>query len=134
MLRFIFNICLLLQIRDYLEKRLVEIFSNQIHFNGKFDTSERIPNTSNFSILGPSFQGYRVLSRLKATQVSLGAACHSGRQFAPSRILLAMGIGDEVACNALRVSVGRETTLNDINIVLSDVSQAVASLKNSPNG
>jgi cysteine sulfinate desulfinase/cysteine desulfurase-like protein len=62
---------------------------------------------------------------LKATQVSLGAACHSDQQFAPSRILLAMGIANEVACNALRVSVGRETNLNDIDVVLEDLLQAV---------
>lgn len=116
-----------------MEKRLVEVFPNQIHFNGKFNTSERIPNTCNFSIAGPGLQGYRILSRLKRTQVSLGAACHSDQHFAPSRILLAMGIGNEIACNALRVSVGRETSLNDIEIVLGDLQQAVAQLQNFDN-
>jgi cysteine sulfinate desulfinase/cysteine desulfurase-like protein len=61
----------------------------------------------------------------------LGAACHSDQQFAPSRILLAMGIGNEIVCNALRVSVGRETSLNDIDIVLGDLQQAVGHLQNS---
>ena len=118
-----------IQIRDYLEKRLLELFPNQIHFNGKFDTSDRLPNTCNFSILGPNLQGFRILSRLNRTQVSLGAACHSDQQFAPSRILLAMGIGNEIASNALRVSVGRETSLDDIDIVLGDLQHAVAFLR-----
>lgn len=115
-----------LQIRDYLEKRLMEVFpENRIHFNGKFATSERIPNTSNFSILGPKLQGFRVLSLLKNTRASLGAACHADQQFTPSRILLALGIGEEIARNALRVSVGRETSIDDIDIVLDDLKQAV---------
>ena len=109
----------------------METFPNQIHFNGKYDASKRIPNTCNFSILGPGLQGFRILSQLKRTQVSLGAACHSDQQFAPSRILLAMGIGNEIASNALRVSVGRETTLDDIEMVLRDLLQAVTHLKHS---
>ncbi|XP_028391991.1 selenocysteine lyase-like, partial [Dendronephthya gigantea] len=117
------------KVRDYLETRLVKIFPDKIHFNGKFNSSERIPNTCNFSILGPGLQGFCILSRLKRTQVSLGAACHADQQFSPSRILLAMGIDKEIAGNALRVSVGRETSLDDIDIVLSDLEQAVNSIQ-----
>ena len=120
-----------MQVRDFLETRLLETFPNQIHFNGKYNASERIPNTCNFSIVGPGLQGFRILSHLKRTQVSLGAACHSEQQFAPSRILIAMGIGNEIASNALRVSVGRDTTLDDIEIVLGDLLQAVTHVKQS---
>ena len=91
--------------------------------------SERIPNTCNVSILGQGFQGFRILARLKSTQASLGAACHADQQYSPSRILLALGIPHEVASNALRISVGRETSPRDIDVVVDDLQQSVSSLK-----
>ena len=60
--------------------------------------------------------------------MSLGAACHSDQQFSPSRILLSMGIGNDIACNALRASVGRETSFDDIDVVLEDLKSAVSDL------
>ena len=120
------------QIRDYLEKKLLEVFAPNVRFNGKFPMqSERIPNTCNVSILGQGFQGFRILARLKSTQASLGAACHADQQYSPSRILLALGIPHEVASNALRISVGRETSPRDIDVVVDDLQQSVSSLKSN---
>ncbi|NWR64333.1 SCLY lyase, partial [Bucorvus abyssinicus] len=116
-------------VRDYLEARLEATFGKQrIHFNSRFMGSKRLCNTSNFSILGPGLQGRRVLSRCKTLLASVGAACHSEKGDRPSSILLSCGIPYDVAQNALRLSVGRDTTQADVDLVVQDLVQAVAQL------
>ncbi|XP_068001465.1 selenocysteine lyase isoform X2 [Melanerpes formicivorus] len=116
-------------IRDYLEARLEASFGKQrIHLNSRFTGSKRLCNTSNFSILGPGLQGRRVLSRCRTLLASVGAACHSEKGDRPSSILLSCGIPYDVAQNALRLSVGRDTTRADVDLVVQDLRQAVAQL------
>ncbi|XP_067158297.1 selenocysteine lyase [Apteryx mantelli] len=116
-------------VRDYLEARLEASFRKQrIHLNSKFTGSRRLCNTCNFSILGPGLQGRRVLSRCKTLLASVGAACHSEKGDRPSSILLSCGIPYDVAQNALRLSVGRDTTRADVDLVVQDLVQAVAQL------
>ncbi|NWX91786.1 SCLY lyase, partial [Nothoprocta pentlandii] len=116
-------------VRDYLEARLEVSFGKQrIHFNSKFAGSKRLCNTCNFSILGPGLQGRRVLSHCKTLLASVGAACHSEKGERPSSILLSCGIPYDVAQNALRLSVGRDTTRTDVDLVVQDLVQAVAQL------
>ncbi|XP_055673010.1 selenocysteine lyase isoform X3 [Falco peregrinus] len=116
-------------VRDYLEARLEASFGKQrIHFNSHFTGSKRLCNTSNFSILGPGLQGRRVLSRCKTLLASVGAACHSEKGDRPSSVLLSCGIPYDVAQNALRLSVGRDTTRADVDLVVQDLVLAVAQL------
>ncbi|KAH3697991.1 selenocysteine lyase-like [Dreissena polymorpha] len=112
--------------RDYLESRLTEHFKERVHFNGKFPGIESLPNTCNVSILGKNLQGHRVLEKCKTIEASVGAACHA--QNKPSAILLAVGIPEDIARNALRLSLGRETTLADVDLVVEDLVQAVQEL------
>ncbi|XP_074734006.1 selenocysteine lyase isoform X1 [Strix uralensis] len=117
-------------VRDYLEARLEASFGKQrIHLNSHFTGSKRLCNTSNFSILGPGLQGRRVLSRCQTLLASVGAACHSEKGDRPSSILLSCGIPCDVAQNALRLSVGRDTTRADVDLVVQDLVQAVAQLE-----
>lgn len=118
-------------VRDYLENRLQETFGDKVHFNGKFSNSERLPNTCNVSILGHNLPGYKILSHCKVLQASIGAACHS--QNRPSPILLAIGIPECTARNALRLSIGRETTLEDIDSVIKDLQQAIEVIESADN-
>ncbi|XP_025956343.2 selenocysteine lyase isoform X2 [Dromaius novaehollandiae] len=116
-------------VRDYLEARLEASFRKQrIHLNSQFTGSKRLCNTCNFSILGPGLQGRRVLSHCKTLLASVGAACHSEKGDRPSSILLGCGIPYDVAQNALRLSVGRDTTRADVDLVVQDLVQAVAQL------
>ncbi|NWU97383.1 SCLY lyase, partial [Upupa epops] len=117
------------EVRDYLEVRLEASFGKQrIHLNSHFTGSERLCNTSNFSILGPGLQGRKVLSCCKVLLASVGAACHSEKGDRPSSILLRCGIPYDVAQNALRLSVGRDTTRADVDLAVQDLVQAVAQL------
>ncbi|XP_010131830.1 PREDICTED: selenocysteine lyase, partial [Buceros rhinoceros silvestris] len=108
-------------VRDYLEARLEATFGKQrIHFNSHFTGSRR-------PVLVCA-AGRRVLARCKTLLASVGAACHSEKGDRPSSILLSCGIPYDVAQNALRLSVGRDTTRADVDLVVQDLVQAVAQL------
>ena len=110
-------------VRDYLETKLQEEFADQVHFNGKFSSSKRLPNTCNVSFVKEGVKGHVLLSKVKILQASVGAACHA--QNRPSHILLAMGVPENLAHNALRLSVGRETMKTDIDVIVQDLKEAV---------
>ncbi|KAK7480616.1 hypothetical protein BaRGS_00028192 [Batillaria attramentaria] len=114
------------KVRDYLETRLAEEFGDDIVINGKFESSTRLPNTCNVSFVKEGLEGHKLLSHTERLQASVGAACH--KQNKPSHILLAMGVPESLARNALRLSVGRETTKEDIDVVVSDLRKAVDSI------
>lgn len=73
--------------------------------------------------------GNRVLSELERCQASVGAACHSHAGSKPSPILIACGVPQEIAINATRLSVGRDTTKEDINTFIGDLTNAVKRLQ-----
>lgn len=117
-------------VRDYLEERLAAEFGKKkIHLNSQFPGTERLPNTCNFSFLGPQLQGYSVLAQCRTLLASVGAACHSDQGDRPSPVLLSCGIPFDVARNALRLSVGRSTTRAEVDLVVQDLKQAVARLE-----
>uniref|UniRef100_A0A8D1EPC9 Selenocysteine lyase n=1 Tax=Sus scrofa TaxID=9823 RepID=A0A8D1EPC9_PIG len=121
-------------VRDYLEERLAAEFGKRIHLNSQFPGTERLPNTCNFSILGPQLQGDDRLPLALARVVGLvGRAGHGAcRQEAgrgPSPVLLSFGIPLDVARNAIRLSVGRSTTRAEVDLVVQDLKQAVARLE-----
>lgn len=121
------------EVRDYLEKSLECAFPERVHINGRCEGSERIPNTCNVSFLGTNRQGRKLLSKVTRLQASVGAACHSHAGDRPSHILLAIGIPHDVAVNALRLSVGRGTTLSDMDAVVQDLQAAVKALQAEDN-
>ncbi|XP_039984646.1 selenocysteine lyase [Xiphias gladius] len=113
----------------YLEERLRAVFKDRIHFNSHYPGSDILPNTCNVSILGPTLQGWRVLSNCRRLLASVGAACHSDSGNRPSHILLSCGVPSEVAANALRLSVGRGTTKEDVDAVVEDLRETVRLLE-----
>lgn len=113
----------------YLEERLRAVFNDKIRFNSHYPGSDILPNTCNLSILGPRLQGWRVLYNCTRLLASVGAACHSDSGNRPSHILLSCGIPSEVAANALRLSVGRGTTKDDVDAVVEDLRETVQLLE-----
>lgn len=120
-------------VRDHLENQLELTFPSGVHINGKFVGIERIPNTCNVSILGKGLEGHRVLSCAKKVQASIGAACHSNETSRASPILLSIGIPEEVAANAIRLSIGRLSTLQEVENVVKDLKSAVDSILSKTN-
>eukprot|EP00054_Salpingoeca_dolichothecata_P005626 m.35506 g.35506 ORF g.35506 m.35506 type:complete len:402 (-) comp15749_c0_seq3:98-1303(-) len=116
-------------VRDYLERKLQEKFGKDgVHFNGKFETSERLPNTCNFSLMKYDLTGREVLAHLSTIFASVGAACHSEAGTKPSRILLEIGVPENVAKRAMRWSVGRETSKADIDLAVDTLYTTMESV------
>jgi cysteine desulfurase len=97
-------------LRDRLERRLLDAFGSRIVVNGHPEL--RLPNTCNVSFLGRI--GAEVLAEVPEIAASTGSACHSGK-VTGSPVLLAMGVGDEIARGAVRFSVGRFTTEEEVD-------------------
>ncbi|ESO08113.1 hypothetical protein HELRODRAFT_98239 [Helobdella robusta] len=113
------------EVRNYLEDRLEETFPNSIHFNGRNDFSQRLPNTCNVSILKNGLKGHVILSKCQHLEASVGAACHSNLVDRPSSILLSIGVPEDVVRSAIRLSVGRQTTFEDVDVVVGDLKRTI---------
>lgn len=72
-----------------------------------------LPGTLNVAF--PGVPGYELLSEAREVAASTGSACHAGRP-EPSPMLLAMGVPADVAVGAVRLSVGRWTTAEEVDM------------------
>jgi len=73
---------------------------------------DRLPNTSCFAVPGIRAETALIALDLAGVAVSSGSACSSGR-VAKSHVLAAMGVEDEIAACALRLSLGRDSVEAD---------------------
>ena len=96
-------------------------FGNRIALNGH--PTHRLPNTLNVSFIGRV--GSETLERLDGVAASTGSACHSGR-IELSPVLEAMSVAPEVGMGAIRFSLGRGTTREEIDAVAERLSGALA--------
>jgi cysteine desulfurase len=85
----------------------------KVHLNGH--PEKKLPNTWNISFQG--FDAPSVMEVLSGVAVSPGAACH-GDLIEPSHVLAAMGVDVNLARGAIRFSLGRETTQEEIDLVV----------------
>jgi len=73
---------------------------------------ERLPNTLNVSV--PHLEGGKVLDAVPLLMASTGAACHD-RTVKLSHVLSAMHVPPEIGMGALRLTLGRGTTLEEVD-------------------
>ena len=98
-------------LRNRLYQRIVDgLGKDKVHLNGH--PERRLPNTLNISIRG--IVGDELLSRIPEIAASTGAACHAGST-EPSSVLLEMGLSRELALGALRLTLGRWSTPEEID-------------------
>ncbi len=100
-------------LRDHFWNLLREHFGEAVVLNGH--PVHRLPNTLNVSFVGKA--GGEILSRLDGVAASTGAACHSG-SVDLSPVLKAMGISNKVGMGAIRFSLGRTTTVQELERVV----------------
>jgi cysteine desulfurase len=105
-------------LRDRLLERLCDSIPD-LAFNGH--PVRRLPNTLNVSFPGAS--GASVLGMAPSVAASTGAACHSSLSD-PSPVLSAMGLSRERAAGAVRLSLGRWTTENDVKRAACSLADA----------
>ncbi len=98
------------KLRNILESA-IEAAENRTIFVGK--GCRRLPNTSCFATPGWKGETQVMAMDLAGFAVSAGSACSSGK-VKVSRVLKAMGLDDEAAASALRVSLGLETTEDEV--------------------
>lgn len=105
---------------EYFYHSLKEKFGDRVKLNGH--PEKRLPNTLNISFIG--FNGHEVLNSLGDVAASTGSACHSGMTTI-SPVLKAMGVSDEVGRGAVRFSLGRYTTKDEIDAVIEKLNKVI---------
>ncbi len=98
-------------LRDSLERELRHIWPDTVVFA---EGAERLVNTCAFAVPGISAETALIALDIAGFAVSSGSACSSGK-VARSHVLLAMGVEDELAGGAVRVSLGWATTPGDVD-------------------
>jgi cysteine desulfurase len=112
-------------LRDRLEKVLFQKIPDT-HSNG--DPKNRIYNTLNLSFDGLDGETLLMNLDLEGISVSTGSACTAG-SVEPSHVLLAMGLSDSRARSAIRFSLGRFTTGEEIYFTIECVQRVVERLR-----
>lgn len=92
--------------------------------NGPLDPALRLPNNLNVSI--PGVEGETLLLSLDMLGIaaSAGSACTTGNT-EPSHVLKAMGLSDERCRSAMRLTVGRSNTVEQIDVAVSRLAESV---------
>ena len=101
-------------LRDRFEQELKALLGDTISVNGA--ETERLPNTASVNFVGQV--GADVLARLAGVAASTGSACHAG-SVEISPVLATMGVAPREAMGAVRFSLGRTTTWEDLQAVLA---------------
>ena len=96
---------------------------DHVRFNGH--PTRRLPNTLNLSFEFVKAESLLIALDLNGIAVSSGSACSSGST-EPSHVLLAMSIPAETCQSAIRLSLGRSNTEEDIDYTLSVLPDVVA--------
>jgi cysteine desulfurase len=92
--------------------------------------SERLPGTANISYRGVESESVVLGLDLQGIGASAGSACTSG-SVEPSYVLVAMGVPLAWAMGAVRSSLGRSTTAEDIDYVVESVEPIVRKLRSA---
>ncbi|HEX9713342.1 MAG TPA: cysteine desulfurase family protein [Actinomycetota bacterium] len=112
-------------LRDRMEGALLERIDG-VAVNGA--GAERLPNNCNVCIDGVEANSLLMLLDGEGVAASSGSACQSGAP-EPSHVLLAMGVAKERALGALRLTLGRDTSEDDVDRAVDVVARAVARLR-----
>jgi cysteine desulfurase len=109
-----------------LHRRLVDGLSDieQTFLNGH--PEKRVPHNVNMSF--NFVEGESLIMGIKGIAVSSGSACTSA-SLEPSYVLRALGRSDELAHSSLRMTIGRFTTLEEIDYTIMTLKDRVAKLR-----
>lgn len=98
------------RLRDRLHQKLQAALGERLVLNGH--PEQRLPNTLNVNIAG--HVGAEFLAKVPGVAASTGSACHEGK-VTQSAVLCAIGVPPEIGKGAVRLTVGRYTTEDEID-------------------
>lgn len=110
-------------LRDWFEQQMIESVE-EITVNG--DIQRRIVNTSNLTL--KHIKSQELMSKLHDIAISSGSACVTGTRD-PSHVLKAMGLSDDDAYCAIRISLSRFTTMEELKVALAKIKQAAEEIR-----
>ncbi len=113
------------QMRDSLISRIFDSISD-VRLNGH--PSKRLPNNVNMSFKYVEGESMLMLLDIQGIAVSTGSAC-SSRSLKASHVLSSLEIEDEFIHGSLRMSLGRENTMEDIDNVVDALQETIAKLR-----
>ncbi len=108
--------------------RLIEGLSKIPHSALNGDEEKRLPSNVNFCFEGIEGESLLLLLDQKGISASSGSACTSG-SLDPSHVLLAIGRVHDVAHGSLRLSLGEDTTEEEVDYIIRSVGEVVAYLR-----
>jgi cysteine desulfurase len=106
-------------LRDRLHQKLAAALGDRLTLNGH--PERRLPNTLNVNFAGHA--GSELLEKVPGVAASTGSACHEGKVF-QSPVLCAMGVPPEVGRGAVRLTVGRYSTEDEIDAAAELLARA----------
>ena len=109
-------------LRDRLMAGLMTM--EEVHLNG--DMEQRVPHNLNLSF--NFVEGESLIMAIKDVAVSSGSACTSA-SLEPSYVLRALGRSDELAHSSIRFSIGRFTTVEEVDFVIDLMKKKIGKLR-----
>lgn len=109
---------------DFIERVEKEI--PYVKLNGH--PTKRLPNNINFSFRFIEGESLLIMLDMKGIAGSSGSACTSG-SLDPSHVLLAIGLPHEIAHGSLRLSLGEDTTKEDLDYTLGQIKEIIQKLR-----
>ena len=113
------------RLRNLLRDEIVERIP-YVRINGH--PTDVLPNTLDVSFPGAEGESILLSLDLEGIEVSTGSACASG-SLEPSHVLMATGVGPELAHGSIRFSLGKYTTEEDVRYVAEKLPPIIARLR-----
>ena len=107
----------LIELREYCIEKLQSKIG-KIKINGA--RKDRLPGNINISFLGEDSSDLLLKLDEKGICTSAGSACNTGTS-SPSHVLMAIGLNNEEAEGALRITLGKENTKEDIDYLVNNI-------------
>jgi len=111
------------KMRDRLETSLMANLE-EVYINGSVD--HRMPHVTNLSF--KHVEGEGLMMTFNNIAVSSGSACTSA-SLEPSYVLMALGLGDDLAHSSIRFSLGRFNTDDDVDFAIDALTKGVTHMR-----
>ncbi|TFH43333.1 MAG: cysteine desulfurase NifS [ANME-2 cluster archaeon] len=115
----------LINLRDTMIKKLLDSIPYS-YLNGH--PTQRLPNNVHIRFNFVEGESLLMMLNIKGVDVSTGSAC-SSKSLEPSHVLMALGISPEEIHGSLRITMGRENTMDEVDYVVENLIEILKKLR-----